>query len=264
LTAVRSSFEFEVASVDLPGDMAKRVEGFRIARVIGAFGSGRSVPDGRIVLAPAASGSGPEDRIEAGRCFAMPADLSLGDVSIVPALAHSLWIWDAAGLELGELALLATGATPESLLARVAFWRCGGRVMHLQDGGDTDAIRGDLEVLNASEQPGATERLNEAIRNAPGVAAVICICSPMLMELVLDAVPAWTRIVIAAKTTEPATVDFYNNVHRKGCRIIGAPSSPAAMADEAWYTRAAPYFSRAASIMQNKSLVAQLVTQKPA
>src|SRR5688572_20269238 len=159
--------------------MARRVEGFRILRIIGAFGSGRSIPDGRIVLAPAASSSAAEDRIDAGRCFEMPADLSPDDVSVVPALAHSLWIWEAAGLELGDLAILAAGANREHLLAQIAIWRCGGRLIRLHDGGIGHETCDGLAVLNATEQPRATERLNEAIRSAPGVAAAVCTFSPM-------------------------------------------------------------------------------------
>lgn len=164
----------------------------------------------------------------------------------MPALAHALWIWEIAELELGDLAIVAGVTGSQDMISRVAEWRSGGRVLSLTRSGP-----------GTSDSPATMQRLSAAVAAAPGVAAVICDDSASLLELVLEAMPAWGRIVIATRTGNPATIDFYNNVHRKGCRIVTVPSSPAQIHDELWCEGARPHVVRAVRILRSRpSLVA--------
>jgi hypothetical protein len=168
-------------------------------------------------------------------------------------LAHALWVWEIAGLELGELAILA-GATPApDHIARVGAWRSGRRVVALSRDQRQRNTEQWVKILDPADQPATLQQLSAAAAEAPGAAAVIWDSSAMLLELVLEVMPAWGRIVLTGDTAEPATVDFYNNVHRKGCRILSAPSTPDQMHEELWQYERSAHVTRAMRLFESRS-----------
>lgn len=170
----------------------------------------------------------------------------------VLALAQALWVWDIAGLEAGELAIVA-GTTPApAMIARVGMWRSGRRVVALPRDHRQRQPDHWAENLDPADQPATLQRLSAAAAEAPGAAAIVCDANSTLLELVLEAMPAWGRIVLAGETGEPATVDFYNNVHRKGCRILSAPSTPMQMSEEPWRHERAAHLARAIRLIESR------------
>jgi hypothetical protein len=166
----------------------------------------------------------------------------------VKRLAHALWVWDAVELELGDLAIITGNSVTAGMIAKVACWRSGGSVIALDRFPGTGSAWHPGETIDASDQAATLQRLGAAIAAAPSTAAAICDGDAAILELVLEALPAWGRVVLATESTQPATVDFYNNVHRKGCRIVTVPATPAQLDDETWRRLAEPHLERAIRI----------------
>ena len=226
-----------------------------IGRIVGA--SGRA-SIGATVIAPTSIVPGMAGRIRASQCFELPAALSPDRVDVVPQLAHALWVWECAGLELGEAAVYAVGSDVSRLIERVAAWRCGGQVIRLQQGGRRadDSSAADAVQIETTDPALAIEALSAIFRRAPGVVAAVCTANSAVINAILESAPMWARFVLATDVTDPATIDFYNNVHRKGSRILTVPAAPAAMFDEAWHGQARQHLERASRIMQIDSLAA--------
>jgi hypothetical protein len=174
--------------------------------------------------------------------------------ALVHTLSHALWVWDIAELELGELAIVA-GRT-EGMITKVAEWRSGGRVLVLARGTADGSADRAIETLDPTDQPATLKRLHAAVAASPGAAAVICDESAAVLELVLDAMPVWGRVVLATETSQQATIDFYNNVHRKGARVLSAPATPAQMNEEPWRCQAAMHVERAVRLLKSRPTLA--------
>ena len=252
--------ELEIEALQLQDDVLPAASGFRIARVIG---SGMPVHGPRVVgmvLAPADEGAGSSSRVPASRCFELPRDLPLDRAVIVPSLAYALWIWDACGLEIGDVAVYTSGSAVDRLIARIAAWRCGGRIIRLDTGDAEWDSAAEVTILEVPDPQEAVEKLAQALRSAPGVAAAVMTGDAAVMDVILEAIPMWGRVVLASRTTDAATVDFYNNVHRKGCRIVSVPGSPDDIFDAHWIQFAASHIVRAVRILQNDALAARCMT----
>jgi hypothetical protein len=167
-------------------------------------------------------------------------------------LAHALWVWEAASLELGDLAILAGDASHDRLIAMVAALRSGRRVLAIARDGAAGNTGLAIETLDPSDQPATFQRLNAAVAAAPGAAAVIRDGSAAQLELILEVMPVWGRVVLATRAGEPATIDFYNNVHRKGCRIVTVPAAPAQMDEVPWRHQAGQHLTRAARVLRSR------------
>ena len=67
--------------------------------------------------------------------------------------------------------------------------------------------------------------------------------------------PTWGRLVVAAESTEPATIDFYNNVHRKGVTVLGMPVSPLSVFEPTCRKTTLPFLRQAMRVIQSDALV---------
>jgi hypothetical protein len=58
-------------------------------------------------------------------------------------------------------------------------------------------------------------RLSECV----GVGVVDLAGRGDVLDVLFEAIPAWTRVLLAGYETAPVTIDVYNNVHKKGVTI---------------------------------------------
>jgi hypothetical protein len=182
--------------------------------------------------------------------------LSAEQSASVTHLALALWLWDAAGLEPGDTAIYTSGAPHDRWIALVAGWRSAREVVRLNVGRDLTPTVGVIERTITDPQE-AVGWLSGTTRAAPGVVAAILTAESAATDVLLAALPMWTRIVLATPTSSPTTVDFYDNVHRKGTRIVSVPSSAAELEQPHWRPRAAAYVTRAARILGCERLASQ-------
>jgi hypothetical protein len=139
---------------------------------------------------------------------------------LAPAVARALWMWDAMELELGELAVVTDGHPFSSLAATVSRWY-GAEPMLLGANG----IGGTYTYAGA-EYPASA--LPAALRSAPGVAAAELSGATELLDVLLEALPAFARLMLAGARGETVTIDFYVNVHRKGLTMLSGILEPLA------------------------------------
>jgi hypothetical protein len=143
-----------------------------------------------------------------------------------PELASILELWDRAGLELGEAAIVGGPHPLSALVARAALWSGAGRVMHVGPG----PLDPHITCIEASPADAAVARLTAFVAGAPGVAAVDLSGSAHVIELLVATLPRWGRLILAGPS-ERFAVDFYHDVHRKGAVISGESLEPAALLD---------------------------------
>jgi hypothetical protein len=144
----------------------------------------------------------------------------------VPLIASILELWDRAGLELGEVAIVGGPHPLSPLVARAALWSGAGRVLHIGPG----ALDPDIEAIAPSPADAAVAKLTAFAAGAPGLAAVDLSGSSSVIELIVATLPRWGRLLLAGPS-ERFAVDFYNDVHRKGAVLAGAPLAPATFFD---------------------------------
>jgi len=156
----------------------------------------------------------------------LPLELD-DDIALrVPVLASVLELWERAGLELGEAAIVGGPHPLSALVAHAAVWSGAGRVMHVGRG----ALAPGIATIEASPADAAVARLTGFVAGAPGFAAVDLSGSSAVIELLVATLPRWGRLLLAGPS-ERFAVDFYNDVHRKGAVVAGAPLEPAAFFD---------------------------------
>lgn len=170
------------------------------------FGNSRidSSPDPRPALAAL------DEHGRAARVAVLPTDLPWELAVTVPFVAEVLRVWDALGLELGTAALITEAEPWAPLAALAAGWY-----------GATPLIVGSAGPPDSSSQVGSADderviRLRSALAEHPAVCALELTGRAAAVDLVLEAVPRFSRVVFAGAAAEPLTIDFYANVHRKG------------------------------------------------
>jgi threonine dehydrogenase-like Zn-dependent dehydrogenase len=114
-----------------------------------------------------------------------------------------------------------------------------------------------------SDPEEALRQLKKRIQDKAGFAAIDLSGRPETIDLLLEVVPRWGRVMLAGRTRQPLTVDFYNNVHRKGVLLLTSIFDPASVL---LHAGSAAYLAAAFRILQNKEMAticAQLVSAKP-
>ncbi|MGE0462488.1 MAG: hypothetical protein AB7Q16_14065 [Vicinamibacterales bacterium] len=145
-----------------------------------------------------------------------PAD----EAALESAVSTALWVWDTLALEIGEIALVTDGHPSSRLVALAGTWYGASPVFLLSDR-DLPALPG-VTLLPAAADADSSRDLTGRLRQRPGVAAVELSGRAPAVDLLLEAVPTWSRLMLAGPRVEPFTIDYYVNVHRKGLRLVSA------------------------------------------
>ena len=140
------------------------------------------------------------------------ADLAV----LIPAVSAALWVWDTMALDIGEIAIVTDGHRYSRLVALAATWYGAEPVLFVTG----DPATAPAGVTPVSDVIGAdeTKALAKRLKQRPGVAAAELSGRAETVDLVLETIPTWARLMFAASRREPLTMDYYVNVHRKGVR----------------------------------------------
>lgn len=185
-------------------------------------------------------------------CVPIPKSLGLNEALLAPALGLALSFWDRLSLELGEVAIYTEGGPFSDLVGQVAVWRGGCPVIKLCDTSNpAPQSPAETQFLNDPEE--VVHKLRARTKDKPGFAGIDLNGRPEIIDLLLEVVPRWGRLLLAGQTRQPLTVDFYNNVHRKGVLLVTSVFDPIhAFENEA--TRA--YLPAAFRILQREEMAA--------
>jgi hypothetical protein len=214
--------------------------------------TGSSIAERMLASVPA----GTSGRIDVSRaaCIAMPPDLEQERALAVPTLACALWGWDTLQLELGDTAIYTCGSPLlERAIAAAAVWRGGLPVIRLSAEMAATPLDG-VEDVSIGDAQQAISRLSAIAGRAPGFAAIDLGGRADVLDILFEVLPRWSRVLLGARSTAPLTVDFYNNVHRKGVRMRTTRLDPSRVLDPALRTQFAPFIERAIRILTNDEL----------
>jgi hypothetical protein len=167
-------------------------------------------------------------------------------------LATALWAWDELDLELGEAAVYTTGTALERMIGCAAIWRGALPVARL--GAETPGVLGGTGVVSAMDPHASIRQLAETVRVAPGFAAIDLSGRGEILDILLEVAPRWGRILLGAPTSSHVTIDFYNNVHRKGTYLKAARLDPSLVFDPMHAAARLPHVARAIRILANDEL----------
>lgn len=197
-------------------------EPFCVGRIHAPTGlPGGPAVDSRVVARLPGEGGAVE-----GRDYVPVPDTLGADAALMaPPLALCLWAWESLGLELGEAAVYTDGCPLAGLIGRVARWRGGLPIVKVVEGGDAPVADGPDTTIAARGDAAGVE-LASAVRERPGVAAVDLTGRPDMVDLLLESLPKWSRLMLAGRVREPLTMDLYRNVHLKGTSLIFSRFEP--------------------------------------
>lgn len=232
----------ERASTTLPGRPGDGVP-YGVARIP----TGAEAPAG-LVLAKLERPDQARVAIDEARWLGVPDSLDASTALLAPPLALALWTWDRLGLELGELAIVAGDDAFASLVAQAALWRGGCPVIRLSATGVSSAAAAGVDVLSIADPEATARDLRERIAGKPGFAAVELTGRASVTDVLFEVMPRWGRMMLAGGARDPLTIDFYNNVHRKGMLLVAGLAEPARVFDESW---GAAYVRTAFRLLEN-------------
>lgn len=238
----RTSRSFDQKRLDLPS--------YGVARLVGSRASDSSLTGSTYVLTKLEDPLRSEVVLQESQCVPVPQALGVDEALLAPPLAMALSFWDQLHLEIGEAAIYTDGDFFADLVGQVAVWRGGCPVIRLSSiPNKTPLVLGECQYMTDPDE--TVHQLRERIKEKPGFAAVDLSGRPETIDLLLEVVPRWGRVLLAGRTRQALTVDIYNNVHRKGVLLITSIFDPSLAIQDA-ASRA--YLSAAFRILQNKQM----------
>jgi len=165
------------------------------------------------------------------RIVPVPPTITPDAALAAPMLATMLAVWEELHLELGEIAVV-TGNGVLSSIAAVAATICGALpVVRL---GREVAQHGPSlpwVSVRSDESESCLEQLRGIMSDGYGVAAVDLSGQAGVLDLLFESLPRYSRLMLAGRRSQPATIDYYNNIHRKGVLVLTRNLDPAAHLD---------------------------------
>jgi hypothetical protein len=162
----------------------------------------------------------------------------------VASVAWSLWAWDELRLELGDAAVIAVGKDMPAHLPAIALLH--GALPVLQIGGER-APEG-VEIVAATDAGSVLSELRRRLERSVGAAAVDFSGKAEVVDALFEGLPRFARLLLAAHG-DNLTIDFYNNVHRKGVLLRSHVCDPARFAAD---PSRAGYLQRARRLVDSR------------
>jgi len=231
---------------------------FGVGRVVNSHTKNGNYSAGALVLARTPSSDVAELIVRERDCIPVPGDLAVDLALWLPPLALGLWVWEKLSLELGEVAVCTEGHPFTDLVAQVALWRGACPLIRIGHDVRDHSIPG-MEALSLEDPELAVDTLKKRCQNKPGFAAIDLSGLPEMIDIILDALPRWGRVMLGGPTHGPVTLDFYNNVHYKGAVMLSAVFDPSLVFTEK--RELTDHLDRAIRIVQNRNLAHTLLAR---
>jgi threonine dehydrogenase-like Zn-dependent dehydrogenase len=207
-----------------------------------------------IVLVPGAHVPGSDVDANAADCLTLPVPLDPALAILVPPLAAALAVWETLRLEIGDAAVWTGSGPLSALVGQTALWRgaCPGIELGSESSGVLDARQVEHIELSDTE---AAARLAELVAARPGFAAVDLSGRADVIDVLLEVIPRWGRLLLAGPPGTPVTIDYYRNVHRKGIVLATTILEPSRVFDA--QSDARTQVARACAVLGNPRMAAQ-------
>ena len=211
---------------------------------------------GKVALVRGVHNIDSETQVGLSECVVFSADLGAAEAILVPPLASALAVWESLHLELGDAAVWTTGAPLSDLIGQAALWRGAATSIAL---GDTASMAAELAVphterVDWSDQDSAAARFEKLIAGRPGFAGVDLSGRADVIDIFLEVIPRFGRLLLAGPAGDPVTIDFYKNVHRKGIVLAATTVEPALVFDSVGGADTRAQLGRAAAIVRNPKM----------
>jgi hypothetical protein len=203
----------------------------------------------RRVLTLVPEGAAAEIRADAASCVAIDDGLTAEQALQIPALVWSLWAWDQLHLELGEAALYCVGSPFPHFLGQTAVMHGALPVIQLGAQGSAAGV----EALPVDDAGLLLSELRKRLKKSVGVAAIDLSGKADIADVLFEGLPRSSRLMLAAHRGSPLTIDFYNNVHRKGVLLRTCVSDPLQVIDSAFLVTNRAYVVRANRLLARRS-----------
>jgi threonine dehydrogenase-like Zn-dependent dehydrogenase len=213
---------------------------------------------GGLLLAPLDAAPGSLVKVSELSCLRITGSLDATRALAVPPLAVALSMWESLHLELGDAAVVTSGSPLSALAAQVALWRGGCPVVDLGPA-DSKSVT-DVPRIDWSDPEEAARQLTEATARRPGFAAVELSGRAEVLDILLEVMPRWTRLLLAGAAGKPVTIDFYKNVHRKGAVIAATDVEPASIFDVVHGAAVRDQIAAATAALQNTRMASRCLS----
>jgi hypothetical protein len=211
---------------------------------------------GTVALLPGVHEIDGETQAGVSDCLLLSNDIAASDAVLIPPLAAALAAWEKLQLELGEAAVWSAGAPLSELMGQVALWRGAGLAIALGDARSTASPLAveHIERVDWTDQESAIARFEKLIDGKPGFAAVELSGRADVIDIFLEAIPRFGRLLLAGPAGDPVTIDFYKNVHRKGIVLSTTTLEPAMVFDPVAGVDLRAQIRRALAILRNPQM----------
>jgi threonine dehydrogenase-like Zn-dependent dehydrogenase len=169
------------------------------------------------VLVPCEAAPGQRVEVPASGAIEVPAELPVETALLVPLAAVALRAWDSLRLEIGAAAVVTPGLW-SPILSAVAGWY-GATPLLVRGAGDAASAGSGVDAETVS-------RLSAKLAGCPAVCAIELTGRADTVDLLLESVPKYARVLFAGPQGDRLTIDYYVNVHRKGLHLSSTILSP--------------------------------------
>jgi len=186
------------------------------------------------------------------RIVPVPPTITPDAALAAPILATMLAVWGELRLELGEIAVVSgTGVLPS--IAGVAAATCGAlSVVRLGREVAQHGTPPSRALVLSDESESSLDQLRGIMSDGCGVAAVDLSGQHGVLDLLLESLPRYSRLMLAGHRSQPATIDYYNNIHRKGVLVLTRIPDPAKHLDAPPGNGVEDYLRRAFILLEDE------------
>jgi hypothetical protein len=140
----------------------------------------------------------------------------------IPLVATILRLSEEAHIELGDTLVICSDCSLGRLMGEMGKWWAPDRVNLGSEASPEPPTPYFSHQFRVSDE-NVQDQLGQLLSESKNVTFVDFSGSPDVWNVMLQAAPYWSRIVASALAEIPMTIDFYNNIHRKGVTIYGLP-----------------------------------------
>lgn len=181
----------------------------------------------------------------------LPDMTDLAETNLLMPLAFALWAWERLNLEIGEIALVTGDNVFSGVFAQAA--RLYGALPVFQLGNDLKDFQGiDNIEINRDEPLATIELLRNRIQDKAGFAAIDLSGKPEIIDVIFEVLPKWGKIMLLKQAEYPLTIDYYNNLHRKGICMFSYQLNPVVLFENK--LELASIITRACRITQSRTM----------
>lgn len=160
------------------------------------------------------------DVLEKDDVLEIDGDIDLSALLGAPILAALLQIAEDAKVELGTAVVISGDCPLSKLFGEMCRWWTPVRIQLSKFDDSIDSSGPFSQVFRVSDE-NVQKELADLLQSSAAVSFVDFSGSSDAWDIMFEAAPYWSRLVAAAAVGSPMTIDFYNNIHRKGVTLIG-------------------------------------------